>query len=82
MFWRVLALGAMLIATSRSRRPLWLVGAGLMAVVVGKLFLIDLSNVGTIARIVSFLGVGVLMLVIGYLAPVPPKREERGAACD
>lgn len=82
LFWTLLALGAMLIATRRSRRPLWLVGAGLMAVVVGKLFLIDLSNVGTIARIVSFLGVGVLMLVIGYLAPVPPKREERGAACD
>lgn len=82
LFWTLLALGAMLIATHRSRRPLWLVGAGLMAVVVGKLFLVDLSNVGTIARIVSFLGVGVLMLVIGYLAPVPPKREERGATCD
>ena len=34
-------------------------------------FLVDLSNVGGIARIVSFIGVGVLMLVIGYVAPLP-----------
>ena len=43
------------------------------AVVVAKLFLIDLSNIGGIERIVSFIGVGILMLVIGYVAPLPPK---------
>jgi uncharacterized membrane protein len=37
---------------------------------------VDLSNVGTIARIVSFIGVGVLMLVVGYFSPVPPKASE------
>jgi uncharacterized membrane protein len=52
---------------------LWLAGAGLMAAVVGKLLLVDLSSAGTIERIVSFVGVGLLMLVIGYLAPAPPK---------
>ena len=43
-----------------------------------KLFLNDLGNTGTVARIVSFIGVGVLLMVIGYVAPVPPKalREE------
>ncbi|WP_300449813.1 DUF2339 domain-containing protein [Accumulibacter sp.] len=75
LFWTLLALSAMVFATRHAQRRLWLVGGGLMAVVVGKLFLVDLSNVGTIARIVSFLGVGVLMLLIGYLAPVPPKRS-------
>jgi uncharacterized membrane protein len=30
-----------------------------------KLFIVDLSGTGTIARIVSFLVVGVLMLLIG-----------------
>ncbi|HET7598011.1 MAG TPA: hypothetical protein VFK15_13850 [Burkholderiales bacterium] len=28
---------------------------------------------GGVERIVSFIGVGVLMLVIGYFSPVPPK---------
>jgi uncharacterized membrane protein len=29
-----------------------------------------------VERIVSFIAVGVLMLVIGYVAPVPPKNAE------
>jgi uncharacterized membrane protein len=48
-----------------------MVGAALLVVVVAKLALVDLSNSGSIARIVSFMGVGGLMLVIGYLAPLP-----------
>jgi uncharacterized membrane protein len=41
---------------------------------------IDLSASGTVARIVSFIGVGALMLVIGYVAPLPgdsPKEPSR-----
>ncbi|MBK9086902.1 MAG: DUF2339 domain-containing protein [Sterolibacteriaceae bacterium] len=75
IFWTVIALGLMVAATRRGVRSLWLIGAALMAVVVAKLFLIDLSNVGGIERVVSFIGVGVLMLVVGYFAPVPPKAE-------
>ena len=44
--------------------------------VVGKLFLVDLSNWSGLTRVVSFLGVGGLMLVIGYLAPMPPAARE------
>ncbi|MEF8728936.1 MAG: DUF2339 domain-containing protein [Accumulibacter sp.] len=75
LFWTLLALAAMVVATRRRWRALWLAGAGLMAVVVGKLLLVDLSHAGTIERIVSFVGVGLLMLVIGYLAPAPPKED-------
>lgn len=45
--------------------------AGLLAVVVAKLLLVDLSASGTVTRIVSCIGVGVLMLVFGYVAPLP-----------
>jgi uncharacterized membrane protein len=41
--------------------------------VILKLFFIDLSSVGSIERIVSFVGVGLLMLVIGYYSPLPPR---------
>lgn len=54
------------------QRAIWLGGASLMGVVVVKLFLFDLSNTGTMARVVSFLGVGLLLLVVGYFAPAPP----------
>jgi uncharacterized membrane protein len=72
IFWSLLALCTMVTATRVRLRPLWLAGAGLMAIVVAKLFFVDLSNVGGIERIVSFIGVGLLMLVVGYFSPVPP----------
>jgi uncharacterized membrane protein len=76
VFWSLLALGAMVFSNRRGIRPLWVCGAALLAVVVVKLFIVDLSKIGGIERIVSFLGVGVLLLVIGYFAPVPPPRKE------
>ncbi len=79
IFWAVLALTTMLIATRRTNRLVWLVGAGLLAATIAKLFLIDLSRIGTVERIVSFVGVGLLMLVIGYFSPLPPalKAQQR-----
>ena len=73
VLWSVAALGAMLAGWRLAKRRAWLAGAGLLAVVVAKLFLIDLDGIGTVARIVSFLGVGLLMLVMGYFCPLPPK---------
>ena len=79
LFWSLLALAAMVVATRRGWRALWFVGAALLGVVVAKLFVIDLSNTGTVERVVSFIGVGILVIVIGYFAPVPPKSEEETA---
>jgi uncharacterized membrane protein len=73
ILWTVLALGLMLFSHRQHQRTLWLVGAGLLALVVVKLVLIDLSNAGGGERIIAFIGVGVLMVVVGYLAPIPPK---------
>jgi uncharacterized membrane protein len=73
ILWTVVALASMAVASRLGLRAAWIAGAVLMAVVVVKLFMIDLSNVGTIQRIVSFVGVGVLMLVLGYFSPVPPR---------
>jgi len=75
IFWAVLALVAMLVATRQGWRVVWLVGAALLAVVIAKLFLVDLSNVGSIERIVSFVGVGLLMLIVGYFSPLPPAEK-------
>jgi uncharacterized membrane protein len=72
IFWTVLALATMLVATRRASRTVWITGAALLAVTIVKLFVIDLSRVGTVERIVSFVGVGLLTLVIGYFSPLPP----------
>ncbi len=70
--WGLTGLTGMLVGGRSARRIVWVGGASLMGVVVVKLFLFDLSNTGTVARVVSFLGVGLLLLIVGYFAPVPP----------
>jgi len=85
LLWAGAALTLMLLARRRMQRLLWVIGAVLLGAVVLKLFLVDLAGSGTVARIVSFVGVGALLLVIGYVAPVPPGAQEddaRGLAPD
>ena len=76
LFWSVLALCIMPYATRKGLRTLWLVGATLLGFVVLKLFTIDISDIGGLMRIVSFIGVALLLLAIGYFSPVPPKHKE------
>jgi uncharacterized membrane protein len=80
ILWTVLALGLMVVAHKRLLRPVWMGGAGLLALTLAKLFLIDLSNRGGSERIVAFIVVGVLMLVVGYFAPIPPAAAEAADA--
>ncbi len=70
--WCLLALTLMTLATRHGMREIWLAGAGLLGTVVAKLFLVDLAGHGSIARIVSFVVVGLLVLLIGWFSPVPP----------
>jgi uncharacterized membrane protein len=53
-----------------------MIGAGLLGLTVLKLFVIDLSNRGGSERIVVFIAVGVLMLVVGWFAPLPPSQRK------
>jgi uncharacterized membrane protein len=75
--WTLMALALMIGGHLRLRREIWLAGAALIAVVVAKLFFIELSDQGGLERIVSFIGVGILLLVVGYFAPLPPKSPAR-----
>jgi len=72
ILWTLLAMALMLAAHRRQARPLWTGGAALLGLTVAKLFLVDLSNRGGSERIVAFIAVGILMLVVGYFAPIPP----------
>ena len=76
ILWTLIALVATIIASRYGQRTLWFMGIGLLGVVVLKLVIIDLSQTEAIWRVISFLGAGSLILVIGYLAPLPPARED------
>ncbi len=75
LVWGAAGLATMTLGARRAQRGVWLAGAVLMTAVVAKLLVVDLGNAGTVGRIVSFLGVGVLLLIVGYFAPVPPRRD-------
>jgi uncharacterized membrane protein len=76
ILWSSIALAAMAIANRKRWRAVWIIGAILLAAVVLKLFFVELAQTGTVTRIVSFIGVGLLLLLIGYVAPVPPAQKE------
>jgi uncharacterized membrane protein len=83
LLWTAAALALMICATRRTRRALWVGGAALLGLVTMKLLLVDLAHSGTVARFVTFIGVGLLFLAVGYYSPVPPAstaQGERGAA--
>jgi len=76
ILWSMMGIAAMLLGKGRGARDVWLAGAGLLGTVVVKLFLVDLAGSGTVERIVSFISVGVLLLLVGYFAPIPPARPK------
>lgn len=57
----------------RGQRTVWMAGALLLGLVLGKLLLIDRGFLSTLAGIASFLAFGGLLMLVGYLAPAPPK---------
>lgn len=73
LLWMLLALLVMVNATRKGARQGWFCGAGLLGVVIVKLMLVDSAGGGGLARAVAFIGVAVLVLIVGYFSPLPPK---------
>lgn len=71
LLWVSLAFICMLTAVKRNLRSLWIFGASILVLVTLKLVLFDLSHIGTLTRVISFLGAGFAMLIIAYIAPMP-----------
>jgi uncharacterized membrane protein len=72
----VLAVAGLLSVVFGSRcadRLLWLTGAVISGIVVVKLIAFDLSDASSIARVLSFIGSGLIFMLAGYLAPAPAK---------
>ncbi len=76
IFWTLLGLSVMIMASRRYWRNVWIAAAILLGVVVLKLFSVDLSDRNTLESIISFIVVGALLLVIGYYSPIPPGEDQ------
>ncbi|XKM13153.1 DUF2339 domain-containing protein [Orbaceae bacterium ac157xtp] len=75
--WTTVALLCIAVAHKFTLRYLWFVGAILQSIVVLKLIFIDSVALEGLTRAFVFIGVALLMLVIGYLAPIPPKQSNK-----
>lgn len=71
LLWVSLAFITMSIASRKNLRAMWVLGGSILVIVTLKLVLFDLSHIGTLTRVISFLGAGFIMLIIAYIAPMP-----------
>jgi len=73
--WTVGALVCMTVAARTANRSVWFAGAAGLGVVVVKLMVVDSARGSGLARAIAFIGVALLILLIGYLAPLPPRQK-------
>ncbi len=79
LVWSVLGVVAWILGSRRASRPVWVLGALLMGVVLVKLVFIDRGHLGNLFGIASFFAYGVLCVIVGYFAPMPPARSSEAA---
>ncbi|OCG01653.1 DUF2339 domain-containing protein [Gilliamella sp. wkB112] len=73
LIWTLTAVILVGIAHRYLLRKVWYAGVILQSVIVIKLVFVDSVELDGLLRAFVFIGVALLMLLIGYLAPLPPK---------
>ncbi len=71
--WSLAGVVAWIVGSRQKNWGVWLAGAGLMGLVLLKLLLVDRRYFGDLAGIVSFMAVGGLLVLVGRIAPTPPR---------
>jgi uncharacterized membrane protein len=78
--WGIVGLIVLYVGLNRGLTWLRLVGFGLFAVALAKLFLFDLANLSSVARALSFLAVGAVLLLGGFFVQrLGSERDTRAA---
>lgn len=76
LFWTIVSIGAMILASRRGQRETWFGGFALLGAVGVKLLLFDAAGRGTLMWTGTLIGVAVLVLAASYFAPLPPRNSE------
>jgi uncharacterized membrane protein len=80
IFWTVTGLVALWVGLRRRLRDLRLAGFGLLVLATGKVFLYDLSTLSSAWRVLSFIVLGLLLLVAALAYQRARRRDELKAA--
>jgi uncharacterized membrane protein len=76
VLWSIIGVVLWVMGSRERRWNVWLAGAILMGVVLAKLVLVDRQYFGNLAGIVSFMAVGALLVLVGRIAPTPPRHRD------
>ena len=74
LLWMLSAVILIAIGHRYSLRKIWYSGQLIQITVIIKLIFVDIQETDGLLRAFAFIGVALLMLLIGYLAPIPPKK--------
>jgi uncharacterized membrane protein len=77
LLWAIAGMGLTLWSRKIGSRTLWVSGAILLVASAAKLLLIDFGSLGQLGNILAVIAAGVVFLLVGWLAPMPPARAER-----
>jgi uncharacterized membrane protein len=64
--WLVIGIGLLVLGTLRQHKPLRIASLLLMIATVGKVFLIDAAELEGLLRVLSFMGLGVALMGLGW----------------
>ena len=78
LFWSSLGAAFTIVARNTRSRSLWSVGAMVLVACAVKLVLFDFDSLGQLANILAVIAAGLVFLLVSWLAPLPPKRNEGG----
>jgi uncharacterized membrane protein len=67
ILWSVYALGLVVLGINKKKKHWRLTGICFFLVTVVKLFLYDLNQTSTISKTISFISLGVILLLVSYL---------------
>ena len=78
IFWALYGILHIILGHRMKKRVPWIAGAVLVSADIAKLILFDMSDIGAVPRILSFFAAGIVLLFIGWAAPLPPSRQLHG----
>jgi uncharacterized membrane protein len=78
ILWAVLGGGSFVAGILRFGAPVRLFGLGLLALATIKVFIVDLASLDTSYRVLSFIGLGILLLISSYIYQRYKGRFDRG----
>jgi len=72
IFWALYGILHIILGHRMKKRIPWIAGTVLVAADIAKLILFDMRDIGAVPRILSFFAAGLILLFIGWAAPLPP----------